>query len=469
VQIAINRNSFTLAAVFAAALLTACGSDHKDVTSPPVAASIVVSSANGSMPAAGTMQFSAVVKDADGNTIDLTPTWSVVNGGGTISTSGLFTAGDSAGTYVNTIKAAVGSVSSTGSVTINAGELASITISPDTASLAVGATHQFTAVGKDSHGNVITFSPTWTVTAGGTIDTAGLFTAGTTAGAFAQMIVATNGSIADSASVTVLPGELASITLTPSPKTLAIGDTAQFTAVGKDANNNIVAITPEWTVAANGGTISNTGLFTAGTVAGEFANTVTATSGSVSGTATIVVSPGALALLTVTPPSQSLAIHATQQFSVVGTDANGNVVSIDPVWQVVGGGGTINSATGLFTAGGTLGTFTNTIVVTSGVIAATASVTVTAGPLATITVSPSSPFVHEGFNQTFTAVGKDADGHVLSITPVWSIASGSSNAGTINSSSGSFHASTHSGSYHNAIVATVGSIKGNASVTVYNH
>ena len=313
------------------------------------------------------------------------------------------------------------------------------------------------------------FSPTWTVTSGGTIDTAGLFTAGTSAGVFAQMIVATNGSISDSASVTVLPGALASITLSPSTKTLLVDDTAQFTAVGKDANNNIVEITPTWSVAANGGTISNAGLFTAGTVAGEFANTVTATSGTVSGTASVVVTPGALTLLTITPSSQSLAIHATQQFSVVGTDVHGNVVEIDPVWQVLNGGGTINSATGLFTAGGTLGTFTNTVVVTSGTLAATANVTVTAGPLASITVSPSNPFVHEGFNQTFTAVGKDADGHVITITPVWSIASGSSNAGTINSSSGVFHASTHSSSYHNAIVATVGVIKGNASVVVYNH
>jgi hypothetical protein len=458
-----------LAAVFAAALLTACGSDHKDVTSPPVAASIVVSSASGSIPVAGTMQFSAVVKDADGNVIDLTPTWSVVNGGGTISTSGLFTAGDTAGTYLNTIKATVGSVSSTGSVTVNSGELASITISPDTASLAAGATHQFTAVGKDAHGNVITFSPSWSATAGGTIDTAGLFTAGTTAGAFAQTIVATSGSISDSASVTVLAGELASITLTPTTKTLVVGDTAQFTAVGKDANNNIVDVTPVWTVAASGGTISSTGLFTADTVAGEFANTVTATSGTVSATASIVVSPGALNLLTITPASQTLAIHATQQFSVGGTDAYGNAVEIDPVWQVLNGGGSINSSTGLFTAGGSLGTFAHTVVVTSGTVAATADITVTAGPLASITVSPSNPNVHELAFQSFIAVGKDADGHTVSITPVWSIASGSSSAGTINSSTGSFHASTHSNSYHNAIVATVGSIKGNASVNVYNH
>ena len=207
-HIAKTRISFTLAAVFAAALLTACGSDHKDVTSPPVAASIVVSSANGSMPAAGTMQFSAVVKDADGNTIDLTPTWSVVNGGGTIGTSGLFTAGDVAGSYVNTIKAAVGTVSSTGSVTINAGELASITISPDTASLAVGATHQFTAVGKDSHGNVVSITPVWSIATGlsnaGTINSStGVFHASTHSNFYFHAIVASVGSIKGNTSVTV--------------------------------------------------------------------------------------------------------------------------------------------------------------------------------------------------------------------------------------------------------------------------
>jgi hypothetical protein len=89
--------------------------------------------------------------------------------------------------------------------------------------------------------------------------------------------------------VTVASGPLATIEVTPDPVTLAIDATQQFSAVGRDAGGNVVAMTPVWSVEALGGTISGAGLFTAGTTAGTFTNTVQATSGSVSGTATVTV------------------------------------------------------------------------------------------------------------------------------------------------------------------------------------
>jgi len=82
---------------------------------------------------------------------------------------------------------------------------------------------------------------------------------------------------------------LATITVTPGVVTLPANAPQQFTAVARDTGANIVAITPVWSVAANGGTISSTGLFTAGAVAGTFTNTVKATSGNVSGMATVTV------------------------------------------------------------------------------------------------------------------------------------------------------------------------------------
>lgn len=444
---------FTLVGLLAASVLTACGDDKATGPKTPIAASIVVTAGGGSIPVNGTMQFSATVKDADGNVINLVPTWSVIAGGGTISTSGLFTAGDSAGTFTNTVKAASGSVSATSSVTINAGALATLTVTPITTSLAAAATQQFTAVGKDAHGNVISIAPSWSVVAnGGTIDTAGLFTAGTTAGSFAKTVVATSGAIADSVSVTVLAGELASITLTPPTTELAVGATQQFTAVGKDANSNVVEIPARtWSVEAGGGTIDTAGLFTAGTVANTFTNTVKVTSGSISSASSVTVTPGPLTNLVITPASKSLAIGATQQFIVVGTDANNNVVAITPTWQAVAGG-TIDD-NGLFTAGTSTGTFSNAVIATVGTLAQTASITVTVGPLATITVTPANGSVTRNNHLQFTAVGKDAGGNVVSISPTWSV---TPNAGSI-SSTGNLHASFDTGTYTNGVAATVGS------------
>lgn len=89
------------------------------------------------------------------------------------------------------------------------------------------------------------------------------------------------------------PHTLATITVSPSSPTLTAGSTQQFTAVGKDANGNVVSITPTWTVEAGGGTVDNNGLFTAGSTAGTFTNTVKATSGGVSGTTTVTVTGAA--------------------------------------------------------------------------------------------------------------------------------------------------------------------------------
>src|SRR5687768_7777384 len=72
-------------------------------------------------------------------------------------------------------------------------------------------------------------------------------------------------------------GALASITVTPNV-TMAVTSTQQFTAVGADADNVPVAITPVWSVVAGGGTISPTGLFTAGNTPGVYNATVQATS-----------------------------------------------------------------------------------------------------------------------------------------------------------------------------------------------
>ena len=114
------------------------------------------------------------------------------------------------------------------------------------------------------------------------------------------------------------PITAATITVTPTPDTLAANATQQFAAVGQDANGNIVSISPTWAVVANGGSISNTGLFTAGTVAGTFTNTVEARDGSVSGLATVVVT------VVVSPPP-AVASNFTVLANAAVTCTDGNI------------------------------------------------------------------------------------------------------------------------------------------------
>jgi hypothetical protein len=87
-------------------------------------------------------------------------------------------------------------------------------------------------------------------------------------------------------------GAITSITVTPNVS-MTVNGTQQFTAVAKNANGGVVAMTPAWSVVAGGGTISTSGLFTAGAVAGTYANTVKAASAGISGFASVALAPAA--------------------------------------------------------------------------------------------------------------------------------------------------------------------------------
>lgn len=95
-------------------------------TTNQILTSISVAPASASVPVNGTKQFTATAKDQSGNVMVTQPSfnWSV-SGGGTITSSGLFTAGSTAGgPYA--VTAASGGVSGTSSVTVTAAS--SITI-----------------------------------------------------------------------------------------------------------------------------------------------------------------------------------------------------------------------------------------------------------------------------------------------------------------------------------------------------
>ena len=458
------RIARVLLAVGATALFAAACDVHH-IYEPGAPNTLVITPNPQTLAVGATQQFTAIAKDYAGVVSPTPITWSVVGGGGSIDANGLFKAAGAPGTYANTIKATTGSVSATATVIVTVGPVVSITVTPNPTTLAVGATQQFVAVGKDVSGNVVTFTPTWTVVnGGGTVSSTGLFTAGTVIGTFTNTVQAAIGGTSATATVIVTAGPLAIITVTPNPVTLSPGFKQQFTAVGTDASGNVIAITPVWSVVNGGGSIDATsGLFTAAGSTATYANTVRATSGAISGSATVTIVAGALAGIIVTPNPVTLAPGATQQFTAIGTDVNGNAVPITAAWSVVSGGGTIDASTGVFTAGTLAGTFSNTVKATSGSVSGTATVIVTPGPLASITVLPNPVTLGPGNTQQFTAVGRDANGNGVAITPVWSVVAG---GGTIDATSGLFTAGGTSGTFINTVRAAQGGISGSATVTV---
>jgi len=197
-----------VAVAFAGLFTAAC----KDSTSPRIVTTLTISPTSPQTIAVnGTIQFTVVAKNADGDILAVKPTWSIVSGGGTIgSTTGLFTAGTTPGTTVIAVTCSGITVNVT--ITVTAGPAASIVVAPDT-TLQVGATAQFRAVVKDALGNVLTVPLVWSVInpvagnlAGTIIPTTGLFTAGNTIGTFPNSVQACVGTttLCDQANVTVI-------------------------------------------------------------------------------------------------------------------------------------------------------------------------------------------------------------------------------------------------------------------------
>jgi hypothetical protein len=125
--------------------------------------------------------------------------------------AGVAAGGSSASFYYRDTKAGTATITATTAgrrpgtqaETIAAGALASLSVSPASASLAVGATQAFTAAGADAYGNAVAPTVTWSAS-GGTISTAsGTSTAFTATTAGQGSVTAASGTITASAAVTV--------------------------------------------------------------------------------------------------------------------------------------------------------------------------------------------------------------------------------------------------------------------------
>src|SRR5437773_145240 len=116
---------------------------------------VILSPVTASVLTGGTLQYAAYGRRKNGDSTSINVLYAA--SGGTITAAGLYTAGQTAGPYhVAATQSSGGTLTDTAAVTITTIPVASVTVSPTTASVPVGATRQFTAVTKDSAGNMLT-------------------------------------------------------------------------------------------------------------------------------------------------------------------------------------------------------------------------------------------------------------------------------------------------------------------------
>lgn len=242
------------------------------------------------------------VKDAAGNqvsgaTVSATSDW------GTF-TAGRFTAGSKVGAGSLTLR--VGDVVKTVSVTITAGPLAKITVSPATVDLASGASQKYTVTGEDQFGNPVSLSSgvAWS-SSRGIMSPDGTFGA-TTDAAGTVTITARSGSVSGTATATVYgagvriaasaPGGLVANGVSKGQLTITVVDGGGN--IARSYNGAVTVVTGNTSIAA---LASSSVQITNGV------GTVEVTAGTVPGTASISISgtgvTGAVALVTTIAPS----------------------------------------------------------------------------------------------------------------------------------------------------------------------
>ena len=351
------------------------GGDHQGLAtkmvsiSPPANTPPTVSTAASASPSpvVGTTSALSVVATDNGGEAALTYTWAATGPAPvTFSANGNNAAKNATATFtqagnysvtVTIADAQLATATSTVNVTVNR-TLTQVRVTPDSANVATTRTQAFTADALDQFGAAMPATVTWTASGGGTINGAGVFTAGAAVGG-PYVITATSGGRSDTASVTVINGTPPTVA-TPasaSPSTV-VGSSTAVSVLGADDGGEAslvytwsatgpaaVTFTPNGTNAARNGTATFTR-------AGSYVFTVSVrdAQGLMATSSTNVTVTAQLAALELTPNMVSVGPRATQAFTVEGTDQFGAPTSAPAVTWSVAGGGTID-ATGLFTAG----------------------------------------------------------------------------------------------------------------------
>ena len=293
------------------------------VTAPPVN-TVAVSPTTASVITGATQQFTATLRDAAGVLLPgREVTWSTSGPAiATISSEGLLTA-VAAGSV--TITATSEGRSGTASVTVTNPPVATVTVSPVSASMLPGEQLSFSARAVDAAGNVLTGRPvTWSAAnpAVATISTAGRVTA---VGAGTTAVTATVEGKTGSAAVTV-NAPVTSVTVSPTSASLLVGAVQQLSATSRDSAGNVLQRRPvAWSSSSPAvAAVSAQGLVS-GVAPGSA--TVTATVEGRSATAQVTVALASVSTVTLDPSSGFMPISVGVPLEVTLRDVNGNVLT----------------------------------------------------------------------------------------------------------------------------------------------
>jgi uncharacterized protein YjdB len=400
-----------------------------DVTAVTVA-SVTVTPNSGTLQIGGTLQLSANITDAAAVPIPgKVASWSSSNASiATVSTSGLVTA---VGSGTATVTATSDGVSGTATIVVTQVSVASVAVTPTSASLDAGATLALQVTLADAGGNalpttgrVITYTSSAPSIA--SVSTSGVVTALTPGSA--TITVTCEGQTA-TASITVTAPTVASVTVAPSTATVSAGSTVQLAAVAKDASGAVIpGLTVTWSTSNSAvATVDNNGLVTG---VGSGSAQITATVGGVLGVADVSVpAASSTATVQVSPATASLVVG--QQVALTATPRDGSGAPIpnpSVTWTMsVSGKVTLSSSSGtsinatgvdsgVVTVTASSGGATGTSVLTVSLVPVGSIVSVPFSVLPTLTLDAKAGKTKQGTIRVLSATGAPLSGRAYSVT-----------------------------------------------------
>jgi hypothetical protein len=153
-----------------------------------------------------------------------------------------------------------------------------------------------------------------------TVDTQGNVTG---VGKGAAQVSAAYQGITGSAAVNVGAAALLSITISPNPSSLPVGESQQLTATGKYTDGSVQNLSQSATWASSGAAIAS--VSPGGSVVAHATGTATisATSGSITGSASLTVAPPAVTALNISPATFSMIMQGSHQLRATATLSDG--------------------------------------------------------------------------------------------------------------------------------------------------
>jgi parallel beta-helix repeat protein len=367
---------------------------------------ITVSPASASISAGASQAFTAEAFDASNNSLGVvtsSTTFAIApNGSCAAASCGATAAGAHTvtGTYVGK--------TATAALTVTAGPLDSLVLSPSSASIAAGGAQAYTAAGRDQYGNStgdVTASTTFTIAPNGTCT--GASCGATSVGA--HSVTGSHGGKTATAGLAVTAGPLDGIMLSPASATIPLGDSQAYTVEGRDQYGNSLGdmtASTSFSIEPDG---SCTGASCGGTAAGL--HTVTGSNAGKTATAELTVAEATgVHHIVVSPASASVAAGDSQAYTAEAFDASDvslGDVTASTAFSIAPNGSCAAASCGAAAAGA------HTVTGSYLGKTATAGLTVTAGPLDSIVLSPASASIAAGGTQAYTAEGRDQYGNSL--------------------------------------------------------